>query len=235
MDIYCILILITSFRTPFHADVFSSYSWSVNVFGKKRWIFLPPGVENILRDSYDNLPYNLEGEELPSDHIEVIQETGDAIFVPSGWHHQVWNLDDTVSVNHNWVNGCNIHIMYDAMAAHLSDVRKEISDCADMPDFDEHCQIMLNASFGIDYPKFYNFLKYIALSRINMLTTKDYTLFHGHVIGKNHIFFDLSAITNVLKKFSDSNEVLTVLKNVEIGPIGLLDSISKAIKDYSNV
>jgi hypothetical protein len=23
---------------------------------------------------------------------EIIQEAGDAIFVPSGWHHQVWNL-----------------------------------------------------------------------------------------------------------------------------------------------
>jgi hypothetical protein len=23
---------------------------------------------------------------------EIIQEAGEAIFIPSGWHHQVWNL-----------------------------------------------------------------------------------------------------------------------------------------------
>lgn len=24
--------------------------------------------------------------------IVLIQEVGDAVFVPSGWHHQVWNI-----------------------------------------------------------------------------------------------------------------------------------------------
>lgn len=24
--------------------------------------------------------------------VVLIQEVGDAVFVPSGWHHQVWNL-----------------------------------------------------------------------------------------------------------------------------------------------
>jgi hypothetical protein len=40
--------------------------------------------------------------------IEVIQEAGEVIFVPSGWHHSVENLDDTISINHNWFNGFNI-------------------------------------------------------------------------------------------------------------------------------
>ena len=31
--------------TPFHADVFGSFSWSANIVGKKRWIFFPPGEE----------------------------------------------------------------------------------------------------------------------------------------------------------------------------------------------
>ena len=29
--------------TPFHADVFRSFSWSANICGRKRWIFFPPG------------------------------------------------------------------------------------------------------------------------------------------------------------------------------------------------
>lgn len=31
------------FRTPFHADVFRSFSWSANICGRKKWIFYPPG------------------------------------------------------------------------------------------------------------------------------------------------------------------------------------------------
>ena len=33
---------------------------------------------------------------------KVVQEAGETIFVPSGWYHQVTNLVDTVSINHNW-------------------------------------------------------------------------------------------------------------------------------------
>ena len=40
---YSIGNLILQFRTPFHADVFRSYSWSANICGKKKWIFFPPG------------------------------------------------------------------------------------------------------------------------------------------------------------------------------------------------
>lgn len=40
--------------------------------------------------------------------VEVIQGAGEAIFVPSGWTHSVENLEDTVSINHNWLNGFNV-------------------------------------------------------------------------------------------------------------------------------
>jgi hypothetical protein len=40
--------------------------------------------------------------------IEVIQEATETIFVPSGWHHTVENIEPTLSVNHNWINETNI-------------------------------------------------------------------------------------------------------------------------------
>lgn len=40
--------------TPLHADVFRSYSWSANVCGKKRWLFLPPSQSHLLFDRQDN-------------------------------------------------------------------------------------------------------------------------------------------------------------------------------------
>lgn len=40
--------------------------------------------------------------------VLVDQKEGETIFVPSGWHHTVENIEDTLSVNHNWLNGYNL-------------------------------------------------------------------------------------------------------------------------------
>lgn len=36
--------------TPLHADVFRSYSWSANVCGKKKWLFLSPSQCHLVFD-----------------------------------------------------------------------------------------------------------------------------------------------------------------------------------------
>ena len=41
--------------------------------------------------------------------LEVVQQAGELLFVPSGWYHQVENLTDCISVNHNWLNAHNAH------------------------------------------------------------------------------------------------------------------------------
>ena len=45
--------------TPFHYDVFGSFSWSANVVGRKHWIFVPPGQEKLLMDQRENLPFDI--------------------------------------------------------------------------------------------------------------------------------------------------------------------------------
>lgn len=77
--------------TPFHADVFTSYSWSVNICGEKKWLIFPPGEENKFKDDFGNLKYDFEDCGGLEKYL-VIQKAGEGIFVPSGWHHQVWNL-----------------------------------------------------------------------------------------------------------------------------------------------
>lgn len=34
--------------------------------------------------------------------VMLEQSAGEVVFVPSGWHHEVENLDDALSVNCNW-------------------------------------------------------------------------------------------------------------------------------------
>lgn len=178
-------------RTPFHADVFRSYSWSANICGRKKWLLYPPGQEEFLRDTHGNLPYDVTSSELQDrglfphseeacQPLEIIQEAGEIIFVPSGWHHQVYNLvrtaketdhqscyihlwvnflvashsvlkkkpynftqEDTISINHNWLNGCNIDIMWQFLQTELSSVQKEISEWRNtMDSWHQHCQVL---------------------------------------------------------------------------------------------
>ncbi|ESO86531.1 hypothetical protein LOTGIDRAFT_128855, partial [Lottia gigantea] len=161
--------------TPFHADVFRSYSWSANICGRKKWIFFAPGEEEKLRDKFGNLiydvtqPINHEKYNLASQiqsRYEIIQEAGEVIFVPSGWHHQVINLEDTISINHNWLNGCCIENCWNFIKSSLLDVEKQISDCLDMENWHQHCQMILKASSGIDFTEFYMFMSTIAHHRI---------------------------------------------------------------------
>jgi JmjC domain, hydroxylase len=93
--------------------------------------------------------------------LEVHQGVGQALFVPSGWHHSVSNLEDTVSINHNWFNGFNIACcvrfllgVYERAEALLDDCRCALpgrdSACAIAPECSaaylcRACQELLNA------------------------------------------------------------------------------------------
>jgi hypothetical protein len=110
--------------TRFHVDVLCSFSWSTNICGRKHWYMIPPQYTYLLFDCFGNLAAHLhqdteEGEGGNNTFypglklarlyaIEVVQESTETIFVPSGWYHTVENMQPTLSVNHNWINEANI-------------------------------------------------------------------------------------------------------------------------------
>eukprot|EP00466_Bigelowiella_natans_P014371 jgi/Bigna1/33947/e_gw1.3.217.1 len=110
--------------TPLHRDVFASYSWSSNILGFKLWIMFPPSVTKYLVDEngecvYDDSDHHHRQdldrfprlEEAINECHVCIQRPGTTIYVPSGWYHQVYNLTDAISINHNWFNGwCLKHV-----------------------------------------------------------------------------------------------------------------------------
>ncbi|XP_021107797.1 jmjC domain-containing protein 4 isoform X9 [Heterocephalus glaber] len=156
-------------------------SWSVNICGRKKWLLFPPGQEEALRDNHGTLPYDVTSSTLMDTHLhpthlpsspalEVVQEAGEMLFVPSGWHHQVHNLDDTISINHNWVNGCNLANMWHFLQQELQAVQREVGQWKDsMPDWHHHCQVIMRSCSGINFEEFYHFLKVIAERRLLVL------------------------------------------------------------------
>ena len=184
--------------TALHHDVCCSNSWSINIFGRKRWTLWPPSESHKLAKHYsatskesaysdqcsiDNssaqpgksncfsTPMNMQNtvridvhdgnnmvpdarvgwfDELlypgvsSSKCITIIQDIDDAIFVPSGWYHQVENIAAvssdclptrgleslTVSLNRNWFNGFSVREVWLFLSRELGAVRGEISHMA---------------------------------------------------------------------------------------------------------
>ena len=61
--------------------------------------------------------------------LEIVQETGETMFVPSGWHHSVENLLDTCSINANWCNAYNLEWLY-AELQQRHNQTSEVFSCA---------------------------------------------------------------------------------------------------------
>jgi hypothetical protein len=121
--------------TPFHKDVYDSYSWSTNVVGRKLWTFWTPADEERKRPE-----------------MELVQEAGETVFVyvaspssdpakandeicsrsPSGWFHTVENLTTCISINHNWCNSVNLLSMYNAICRRVLDVERELRDVREL-------------------------------------------------------------------------------------------------------
>lgn len=164
--------------TPLHSDVFGSYSWSANVCGRKRWVFFPPEQGPLLKDKFGNLMYDIEEDQKEAGRfphfqqarpISCVQEAGETIFVPSGWFHQVWNEEDTISINHNWANACNVDLLWATLAKDFHAVQKELDDCKDTEGWDEQCQLMLRTLSGWNLVDFARFVAHLARVHLALL------------------------------------------------------------------
>ncbi|XP_029813806.1 2-oxoglutarate and iron-dependent oxygenase JMJD4, partial [Manacus vitellinus] len=236
--------------TPFHADVFRSYSWSANICGRKKWLLYPAGQEEFLKDRHGNLPFDVTAPSLQDRRVyprysqsqppvEIVQEAGEIVFIPSGWHHQVYNLEDTISINHNWVNGCNVAIMWCFLQDELAAVQREINQWKDpMDDWHLQCQLIMKSCTGIDYKEFYNFLKVIAENRISVLEkgldeealAKNTSKAAISTLGMLHAVFDLKRTVKVLTSLSANEDFKKLdLTSLSPPPEALLHHLKAAI------
>ncbi|XP_016945778.3 2-oxoglutarate and iron-dependent oxygenase JMJD4 homolog [Drosophila suzukii] len=197
--------------TSYHADVFGSFSWSTNIVGLKKWLIMPPGEELKLNDRLGNPPFSIDEKMLDEHNVRyytINQRANEAVFVPSGWFHQVWNLTDTISINHNWFNACNIAMVWQNLRSNLKAVCKEISDCQQMDNFEAHCQTMLRASFGINYLDFIELLEFIATRRLAEKTAATkFLLFDSYRKNDYHVQYDLECLRKVTRTLTEDPTV----------------------------
>jgi hypothetical protein len=105
--------------TPLHCDVWRTHSWSANLCGTKRWLFVAPWEAHRLWDRFGGRHASSFAEScflfpaLSRARVaEVSQNAGEVMFVPSGYFHTVQNETAALSVNANWVRGvCFIQVL----------------------------------------------------------------------------------------------------------------------------
>lgn len=173
---------------------------------------MSPGEELKLADRLGNVPFSIDEQMLDEHGVEyytINQKANEAVFVPSGWFHQVWNLTDTISVNHNWFNACNIATVWQNLRSNLNAVRKEISDCQIMDNFEAHCQTMLRASFGINYLDFIELLEFIADRRLAQAATTatQFLMFNSYTMNDYHVQYDLECLKKILQQMSEDSTI----------------------------
>eukprot|EP00578_Thalassiosira_sp_NH16_P029631 CAMPEP_0181076308 /NCGR_PEP_ID=MMETSP1071-20121207/350_1 /TAXON_ID=35127 /ORGANISM="Thalassiosira sp., Strain NH16" /LENGTH=550 /DNA_ID=CAMNT_0023157481 /DNA_START=243 /DNA_END=1895 /DNA_ORIENTATION=+ len=134
-------------QTRLHSDVLHSFSWSYNVVGKKKWVFhVPTCHEREINDAANDNEKSC---------FEVIQNTGEAIFVPSTWKHEVINLAETLSINHNWITSANIDQTWDCLQVEISAIEEEIEAWGVISNDDfEARENMLRGCIGLNVTMF---------------------------------------------------------------------------------
>ncbi|SPO20018.1 uncharacterized protein UTRI_00410_B [Ustilago trichophora] len=145
-------------RTLLHRDVYTSYSWSSNVVGSKRWYLFPPrsiphlrrfpnvktselipDIQTLLSTITPTSTHSAQQrKEYPHLHqayttVQIIDQTqGETIFIPSNWYHQVENLTETISINRNWCNSVNLPSLYQSIVDELQHVEESLCDVKEM-------------------------------------------------------------------------------------------------------
>lgn len=105
---------------PLHRDVMHTAAWNAVVSGKKRWRFYEPAQAALVYDgAVDAFAPDLQKHPLFRDAapIELIQGPGDLVYTPSGWWHQVENLEACISVTENFINELDIEAVTTELVA----------------------------------------------------------------------------------------------------------------------
>lgn len=131
-------------RTDWHSDVLHSFSWSYNVYGRKEWTFVVPSSnKQNNQNQHDN-----DSSYRPLRQIKMIQKAGECVFVPAKWQHQVVNLEETLSINRNWITAAILDLCFDCLLTEIRSIEKELAAWKTEYDWEAH-ESMLRGCVGL--------------------------------------------------------------------------------------
>lgn len=190
--------------------------------GQKEWILIPPGRESQLLSAGGKLPFDVKpnldspGFRETMEVIQVTQDAGQVIFVPSGWIHQVLNTKDTISINHNWFNASNIAFIWESLKQALIQTQKELEDLRpkrqrsenlssweeNLSSWEKECQNLLRLHHGMNCSDFCDILRMVLGRLEDEISEKNPSESH-------RIEYELNSIRKVV----EGNEICDELKN----------------------
>ncbi|KAK8521440.1 hypothetical protein V6N12_005344 [Hibiscus sabdariffa] len=192
--------------TPLHADVFRSYSWPLLPLFLTAVLFHLRNMKNIVYDIFDDISETKFPGFKKAIWLECTQDQNEIIFVPSGWYHQVHNLEDTISTNHNWFNGYNLSWVWDLLLRDYKEAKEYIEDIKDIcDDFEGLCQRNLAANTGMNFNDFFIFISRLSLANVVELyylcdeSSSESSIWHCSAIVK-HFALNLASIRKIALK-----------------------------------
>ena len=155
--------------TALHSDVLNTFSWSLNVVGEKRWTFyLSPSFN---KDEGIGGVFHHGDQESEEDALSFsfTQLEGEAVFVPSGWQHKVCNIEETLSVNHNWFTAASIDKIWECILIEAKSVEDECNQWGIPSDDLDARETMLRGCIGLNMSMFFFALLVSLVQEISML------------------------------------------------------------------
>jgi hypothetical protein len=152
--------------TGLHTDVLATFSWSLNLEGRKQWVFWRPETADF--DPSQNYRcdanYFSHPEKFPPPDFTIVTGVNEAMFVPSGWFHTVLNIENqVVSINQNWANRANLAELAQLIQLGQADVEAEIQHLKEgmqeENEFEETVQRLLRANLGMNKEDFRNYVE----------------------------------------------------------------------------
>lgn len=138
--------------------------------------------------------------------LVVRQGPGELMFVPSGWHHKVWNQTGCLSINHNWFNRSSLALVWTFLKEEAEAVQEKLGYLRETFDeevsgWERQCEVVLRANSAMNLTEWVGLLLWKAREMRRV----------GQAVDRNEARQDLAAILGVLRELASSSNHVNVL------------------------
>jgi len=130
--------------------------------------------------------------------------------------------EDTISINHNWGNACNLDLFWKFLRDELLDVEKEIAHLQDSfsttGEWIEQCQLILKANSGIDYAQFAEYITLMARRELKLAAeAEDFSRTQQVPEGRKRLaLFSLFRVKLVLDEMLEDSAVKALVEHAKM-------------------